>query len=224
MIGSNTTIAHPIIGFQIKKAVRERGAKLIVADPRRIPLVDIAALWLPLKPGTNVALLNGIMNVILAEGLADRDFIAARTEGFAALEEVLPRVPAGACRGDHRRPGRRHPRGRPALRRQRPGGDLLHDGDHPAHDGHRQRALARQPRDAHRQHRQARGGRQPAAGPEQRAGRLRHGRAAELLHRLPEGRGPGGARQVREGLGSRRCRTSRGARSARSSTARSPAP
>ena len=93
VIGSNTTIAHPIVGFQIKKAVRERGAKLIVADPRRIPLVDLATLWLPLKPGTNVALLNGIMNVILAEGLADRDFIAARTEGFAALEEVLPESP-----------------------------------------------------------------------------------------------------------------------------------
>ena len=93
VIGSNTTVAHPIIGYQVKKAVRERGAKLIVADPRRIPLVDIAALWLPLKPGTNVALLNGIMNVILAEGLVDRDFIAARTEGFAALEEILPEYP-----------------------------------------------------------------------------------------------------------------------------------
>jgi formate dehydrogenase alpha subunit len=93
VIGSNTTVAHPIIGYQIKKAVRERGAKLIVADPRRIPLAEIAALWLPLRPGTNVALLNGIMNVVLAEGLADRDFIAARTEGFAALEEILPQYP-----------------------------------------------------------------------------------------------------------------------------------
>jgi formate dehydrogenase alpha subunit len=93
VIGSNTTVAHPIIGFQIKKAVRERGAKLIVADPRRIPLVDLAAIWLPLRPGTNVALLNGMMHVILAEGLADREFIAARTENFAALEALLPQYP-----------------------------------------------------------------------------------------------------------------------------------
>lgn len=91
VIGSNTTEAHPIIGLQIKKAVRQRGAKLIVADPRRIKLVDFADSWLELKPGTNVALLNSLMNVILAEGLVDRDFIAARTEGFEALEVVLPK-------------------------------------------------------------------------------------------------------------------------------------
>ena len=90
-IGTNTTEAHPIIGYQMKKAVREGGAKIIVADPRRIPLVDFAEVWLELKPGTNVALLNGLMNVILTEGLADRDFIAARTEGFEALEAVLPK-------------------------------------------------------------------------------------------------------------------------------------
>ncbi|MBS3908842.1 MAG: formate dehydrogenase subunit alpha [Actinobacteria bacterium] len=90
-IGTNTTEAHPIIGYQMKKAVRERGAKIIVADPRRIPLVDFAEIWLAQRPGTDVALLNGLMNVILSEGLADRDFIAERTEGFAELEVVLPK-------------------------------------------------------------------------------------------------------------------------------------
>jgi len=89
VIGSNTTDAHPIIGYQIKKAVREGCAKLIVADPRRINLVDYADIWLELKPGTNIALLNGLMNVIMSEGLADRDFIAARTEGFEELEAIL---------------------------------------------------------------------------------------------------------------------------------------
>jgi len=109
VIGSNTTEAHPIIGYQMKKAVRENGAKLIVADPRRIRLVDYADLWLELKPGTNVALLNGLMNVILNEGLVDRDFIAERTEGFEELEAILPKydpesvekitgVPAGDIR------------------------------------------------------------------------------------------------------------------------------
>jgi len=91
VIGSNTTEAHPIIGYQMKKAVRENGAKLIVADPRRIRLVDYADVWLGLKPGTNVALLNGLMNVILSEDLVDRDFIAARTEGFEELEAILPK-------------------------------------------------------------------------------------------------------------------------------------
>lgn len=90
-IGTNTTEAHPIIGYQLKKAVRENGAKLIVADPRRIPLVDYADIWLQLKPGTNIILLNGIMNIILTENLVDRDFIADRTEGFAELEAILPK-------------------------------------------------------------------------------------------------------------------------------------
>lgn len=91
VIGSNTTEAHPIIGLQIKKAVKENGAKLIVADPRRIRLVGFAELWLAQKPGTDVALINGLMNVILAEGLADNMFIADRTEDFKELEKVLPR-------------------------------------------------------------------------------------------------------------------------------------
>ncbi len=90
-IGTNTTEAHPIIGFQIKKAVREYGAKLIIVDPRRIRLVDFADVWLQIKPGTNIALLNGIMNVILGEDLVDHDFIAQRTEGFEALKAILPK-------------------------------------------------------------------------------------------------------------------------------------
>jgi formate dehydrogenase alpha subunit len=89
VLGSNTTEAHPIIGYQMKKAVRENGAKLIVADPRRIRLVDYADVWLNLTPGTNVALLNGLMNVIISEGLVDRAFIAERTEGFNALEKIV---------------------------------------------------------------------------------------------------------------------------------------
>jgi formate dehydrogenase major subunit/formate dehydrogenase alpha subunit len=90
VIGSNTTVAHPVIGYRIRKAVREHGAKLIVADPRRIPLVEVADIWLPLRPGTNVALLNAMMQVILEEGLADRAFIESRTEGFEQFAAVLP--------------------------------------------------------------------------------------------------------------------------------------
>lgn len=89
--GSNTTETHPVIGLEIKKAVKDNGAKLIVADPRRIRLADFADLWLAQQPGTDVALINGLMHIILTEGLADKKFIAARTEGFEELEKILPR-------------------------------------------------------------------------------------------------------------------------------------
>jgi len=93
VIGSNTTEAHPVIGLRMKKAVRN-GAKLIVADPRRIDLVRFAHLWLQQRPGTDVVLLNSMMHVILKEGLIDRVFILIRTEGFEefrkSLEEYTP--------------------------------------------------------------------------------------------------------------------------------------
>ena len=80
--GSNTTEAHPIIALRIKAAVRRHDAKLIVADPRRIDLTRFAALHMRQRSGTDVALFNAMMNVIIREGLADEDFIAERTEGF----------------------------------------------------------------------------------------------------------------------------------------------
>ena len=81
VIGSNTTEAHPIIGIELKKAAR-RGTRIIVADPRRIRLVDHAVSWMALTPGTNVPLVNAMAKVIIDEGLADEAFIAGRTEGF----------------------------------------------------------------------------------------------------------------------------------------------
>jgi formate dehydrogenase alpha subunit len=89
IIGSNTSEAHPIGALHIKKALR-KGAKLIVVDPRRIDMARRADVHLQLLPGTNVAVLNGLMNIILQEGMADDEFIAARTEGFSELREILP--------------------------------------------------------------------------------------------------------------------------------------
>jgi formate dehydrogenase alpha subunit len=88
VIGSNTTENHPIIGLRMKEAVA-KGAKLIVADPRKIPLVKFAALWLRHKPGTDSVLLNSIMHVILELGLEDREFIAARTEDYDTFKKSL---------------------------------------------------------------------------------------------------------------------------------------
>ena len=90
VIGSNTTECHPVIGILIRQAVTDGTTRLIVADPRQISLSHIAEVYLQHKPGTDVALINAMMQVILAEDLADRDFIAERTEDFALLEEVLP--------------------------------------------------------------------------------------------------------------------------------------
>ena len=89
--GSNTTEAHPVIGNLIKHAVKYKGARLILADPRRIELAEYATVWLRQKNGTDVAWLNGMMHVILKEGLHDEAFIAERTEGFEAFREIVER-------------------------------------------------------------------------------------------------------------------------------------
>jgi formate dehydrogenase alpha subunit len=87
-IGTNATHAHPIIGLEFKQAAH-RGAKIIVVNPREIELCKFATLFLQLNPGTDVALINGIIKVILDEGLEDKAFIAERTENFAALQAAV---------------------------------------------------------------------------------------------------------------------------------------
>ena len=89
VIGSNTTETHPIIGLQVRKAVREKGAKLIVANPKEIDLCRLADVWLRLRPGTDLALLNGLAHVVLRDGLQDAGFIGERTEGFDAWRESV---------------------------------------------------------------------------------------------------------------------------------------
>lgn len=87
-IGSNTTEAHPLIALKIKEAVYN-GASLIVIDPRKIELVEFAHLWLRQRPGTDVALINGIMHVLLKENIYNKDFIRERTEGFEDLCKTI---------------------------------------------------------------------------------------------------------------------------------------
>lgn len=88
LIGSNPEEAHPVVGMQLRQAV-QRGCKLIVADPRSIELSKRADLHLKLRPGTNVALINGMMHVILERGLEDRAFIEERTEEFELIRELV---------------------------------------------------------------------------------------------------------------------------------------
>ncbi|MGA2192508.1 MAG: formate dehydrogenase subunit alpha, partial [Nitrospirota bacterium] len=97
VIGSNTTESHPIIGLRLKKAVKERGTKLILADPRKIELADYADVWLRHRPGTDVALLNGIMNEIVHEHHEKhRKFVSERTENYEefyrAIKDFTPEM------------------------------------------------------------------------------------------------------------------------------------
>ena len=88
LVGSNPEEAHPVIGAQIRQAI-QRGTQVVVVDPRKINLVKDSAMHLQVQAGTNVAFANGMMHVILKEGLADRHFIEERTEGFSDLEKMV---------------------------------------------------------------------------------------------------------------------------------------
>ncbi|EGO6642366.1 formate dehydrogenase subunit alpha [Enterococcus faecalis] len=88
LVGSNPEEAHPVIGAQIRQAI-QRGTQVVVVDPRKINLAKDSALHLQVQAGTNVAFANGMMHVILKEGLADHHFIEERTEGFLDLEKMV---------------------------------------------------------------------------------------------------------------------------------------
>jgi formate dehydrogenase alpha subunit len=86
--GSNTSEAHPLVASHVLKGA-ERGAKIVVVDPREVQISRLADLYLRPRPGTDVAWINGMMNVIISEGLADRAFVEERTEGFEDLRAVV---------------------------------------------------------------------------------------------------------------------------------------
>jgi formate dehydrogenase major subunit/formate dehydrogenase alpha subunit len=88
LFGSNPTEGHPIISLWLKKALKN-GAKLVVADPRKTWMAKKSDVWLNLKPGSNIAMLNGLINVILQKGWENKEFIAKRTEGFDELKEKV---------------------------------------------------------------------------------------------------------------------------------------
>jgi formate dehydrogenase major subunit len=89
VIGANPTVNHPVAATFIKNAVKRNGAKLIVIDPRRHGLSRHAYRNLTFKPGSDVALLNAMLNVIITEKLCDEAYIAAYTENFEALKASI---------------------------------------------------------------------------------------------------------------------------------------
>ena len=87
--GSNTTEAHPVIGYYLKYLTTYQGLKLIVIDPRAIELTKYATIWLRQKNGTDVAWINGLMNIIIQEGLYDEGFVENRSENFAQFKKIV---------------------------------------------------------------------------------------------------------------------------------------
>ena len=88
LLGVNPTQGHPVVGARIKQAAL-RGCKLITIDPRRIELADYGAIHLAPRPGTNAAVVLGLCHVVRRDGFVDAEFVAARTEGYEAVEELL---------------------------------------------------------------------------------------------------------------------------------------
>ena len=184
IIGANPTQAHPVVGARIKQAAL-RGTKLVTIDPRRIELADYGVLHLSPRPGTNAAVLLGMMHVISRDGLVDQSFIDERTEGYDAAEELCRLYSPEAVE---------EITGVPAARPRGGGSDVCRRRERVVHLGpRRDRAQVRlrgRPADLQRGHddRQGRPPRLSAAAParpEQRPGILRHGCAPRHLHRVP---------------------------------------
>ena len=92
-VGSNAAECHPIVYDRVAERVRRRGAKCVVVDPRRTPTCDVADVHLPVKPGTDLALMNGLLRIVRDAGRIDREFVAKHTEGWDELNALLDDYP-----------------------------------------------------------------------------------------------------------------------------------
>jgi formate dehydrogenase alpha subunit len=87
--GSNTTENHPVLSSYVKRAVKFKGARLIVVDPRKIPITRLATMWIRQKLGTDVAWINGMMRIIIKEKLYDEEYVKSRTVGLEELKKAV---------------------------------------------------------------------------------------------------------------------------------------
>ena len=199
IIGANPTVNHPVASSWIKNAAAN-GTKLIVCDPRRSELARHAHRFLQFKPDTDVALLNAMMHVIVADDLVDEAFIASRTIGY---DELRANVAALQPRGDgadlrHRR--RHDPLRRAPVRHVARIDDPVGHGNLAARARHRQRPLPDRALADDGSDRPARYRAAPLARTEQRAGRLRRRSDTDDVPRLPARERRRGARAFRAGL------------------------
>jgi len=89
VIGANLDSSAPIVGYAVKRAVKYKGAKLLLVDPQQTRLSSFAHLWLRPRIGTDVALINGLANVIITEGLLDEEFVSRKTDNFEEMGKDL---------------------------------------------------------------------------------------------------------------------------------------
>ena len=206
VIGSNMADCHPILYLRMADRLKA-GAKLIVVDPRRTTTAEKADLFLQIKPGTDLALLNGLLHLLVENGDIDADFIAEHTEGWEAMPAFLADYPPDRVAEITGLAGGRHPHRRPDDRRRRGVDELLDDGPQPEHARHLEHQRDLQPAPGDRRDLPARQRADVADRSAQRDGRPRNG-----LH---------GAGFARPALGGLRPRTGR---SSSSSGAWRPAP
>ncbi len=218
VIGSNMADCHPILFLRMMDRVKA-GAKLIVVDPRRTATADKADLFLQIRPGTDLALLNGLLHLLVEDGRIDDEFIARHTEGWEAMPDFLADYPpsavaeiTGISEDDLRTAAG-------WIGERRGVDELLDDGPQPVHARHLEHQRPDQPAPGHRRHLPP--GQRPvlAHRPAQRDGRPRdglHGPRAARPALGAGGRGPGVHRGV-VGAASR-ARSGRTARAAARST------
>ena len=149
VIGANMADCHPILFLRMMDRVKA-GAKLIVVDPRRTATADKADLFLQIAPGTDLALLNGLLHLIVENGHTDAEFIAEFTEGWEVMPSFLEQFTPGQGQRNHRHPGRRHPHGGALDRRSRELDELLDHGTQPEHPRHLEHQRDLQPASGHR--------------------------------------------------------------------------
>ena len=198
--GSNARETHPIFFHHLLRGVRN-GARLYAVDPRRTSSAEWADVWLGLDVGSDIALANAIGREIIHAGPREQGVHRPRHRGLRGLPGEGRAVHARVRRARDGRPGRRDPRDRPRLRDGRQGDDLLDARHHRAPQRRRQRPRADQPRAPDRPRRPVGQRPEPAARPEQRPGRRRHGRPAGPAAGLPVRRERRAAREVRRRLG-----------------------
>ena len=192
LIGSNAADCHPILFLRMMERVRA-GAKLIVVDPRRTTTAEAADVFLQVRPGTDLALLNGLLHLLVEAGAVDEDFVAESTTGWERMADVVAdHPPAAGVRAHRRRRGRPARRGRP-HRRGRGVDELLDDGAEPEHPRHLEHQRPGQPAPGHRRDLPSRQRPLLADRPAERDGRARdglHGPGAARAAFRPGRRGP----------------------------------
>ncbi len=165
---------HPILFLRMVDRLKA-GAKLIVVDPRRTATAERADLFLQIKPGTDLALLNGLLHLLVENGDIDVDFIAEHTDGWDDMPAFLADYPPHRVAEHHRHTGGRHPQPRRDDRRRGGLDELLDHGAEPEHARHLEHQRDLQPAPGHRCDLPA--GQRPdvADRPAQRDGRPRNG-------------------------------------------------